>query len=156
MKNLEGRRYTCIGQSPITHKEACFFISFVHGVSVSESIYLVLQFWTLEGCCSCEIEKMGDVMLKIFIFFCVLLFSWIWRLFYTIWWRPMKLQSYLNQQGIHGHRYKLIHGNLKDMDRSLRRALSQPINLTHKIPSRVLPFLDQTIKSYGMSWVKDF
>ncbi|KAJ8626828.1 hypothetical protein MRB53_020135 [Persea americana] len=68
----------------------------------------------------------------------------------------MKLQSYLNQQGIHGHRYKLIHGNLKDMDRSLRQALSQPINLTHKIPSRVLPFLDQTIKSYGktsITWV---
>ncbi|RWR89090.1 cytochrome P450 CYP72A219-like protein [Cinnamomum micranthum f. kanehirae] len=106
-------------------------------------------FWTLEGCCGCEIEKMGDVMLKLFIFFCVLLFSWIWRLFYTIWWRPMKLQSYLNQQGIHGHRYKLIHGNLKDIDRYSREALCQPINLTHKIQSRVLPFLDQTIKSYA-------
>ncbi|XXG67739.1 hypothetical protein AAC387_Pa06g1010 [Persea americana] len=92
---------------------------------------------------------MGDVLLIFLIFLCVLLLSWIWKSFYTNWWRPMKLQRYLNQQGIHGHPYKLFYGNFKDLNRSTRQAQSQPINLTHKIVSRVLPFLDQTVKSYG-------
>lgn len=96
---------------------------------------------------------MGDVLLIFLIFLCVLLLSWVWKSFYTYWWRPMKLQRYLNQQGIHGHPYKLFYGNFKDLNRSTRQAQTQPINLTHKIVSRVLPFLDQTVKSYGMSWV---
>ncbi|RWR89089.1 Cytochrome P450 72A15 [Cinnamomum micranthum f. kanehirae] len=84
------------------------------------------------------IEKMAGVMLKFLLLFCVLLLSRVWKLFYTIWWKPMKLQSYLNQQGIHGERYKLIHGNLKDTDKSWEETLSKPINLTHSIPHRIM------------------
>ena len=150
LTSLEGRRYTSIGHDQ-SHTSRHIY-SFVPGISPSWSIYLVLDVWNLEGC-NFEREKMGDVLLIFLIFLCVLLLSWIWKSFYTNWWRPMKLQRYLNQQGIHGHPYKLFYGNFKDLNRSTRQAQSQPINLTHKIVSRVLPFLDQTVKSYGMSWV---
>lgn len=72
------------------------------------------------------------------------------RLFYTIWWRPMKLQTHLRQQGIPGHPYKFLYGNIKDNMRSLRQSQSKPIDLTHQIASRVVPFFHQTAKDYGM------
>ncbi|XXG67744.1 hypothetical protein AAC387_Pa06g1013 [Persea americana] len=95
---------------------------------------------------------MGVVVLISLLFCCsVVLLSWIWKLFYKIWWKPMKLQRCLNEQGIYGHPIKLLYGNLRDMVSSMRQAQSQPINLTHKIVPRVIPFLHQTVKSYGLA-----
>ncbi|KAJ8633257.1 hypothetical protein MRB53_026593 [Persea americana] len=71
------------------------------------------------------------------------------RLFYTIWWRPRKLQTHLRQQGIQGHPYKFLYGNIKDNMRSLRQSQSKPIDLTHQIAQRVVPFFHQTAKDYG-------
>ena len=95
-------------------------------------------------------KEMGAVVLISLMFCSVVLLSWIWKLFCKIWLKPRELQRQLNEQGIYGHPYKLLYGNLKEIGRSRRQAQSQPINLNHKIVSRVLPFLHQTVKSYGM------
>ncbi|KAJ8626829.1 hypothetical protein MRB53_020136 [Persea americana] len=101
--------------------------------------------------------EMGVVVLISLLFCCsVVLLSWIWKLFYKIWWKPMKLQRCLNEQGIYGHPIKLLYGNLRDMVSSMRQAQSQPINLTHKIVPRVIPFLHQTVKSYAYGTCDDY
>ncbi|RWR89084.1 cytochrome P450 CYP72A219-like protein [Cinnamomum micranthum f. kanehirae] len=99
---------------------------------------------------------MGAVVFISLMFCSVVLLSWIWKLFCKIWLKPIELQRQLNQQGIYGHPYKLLYGNLKEIVRSMRQAQSQPINLNHKIVSRVIPFLHQTVESYGkmsIHWV---
>ncbi|XP_077227553.1 cytochrome P450 CYP72A616-like isoform X1 [Tasmannia lanceolata] len=80
---------------------------------------------------------------------CVLLVSWTWRLVYWIWWKPMKLERYLKEQGIRGPPYELLYGNLKDIFSARMKEQSKPMNLSHQIAPRVHPFDYETIKKYG-------
>lgn len=62
----------------------------------------------------------------------------------------MKIQTYLRQQGIQGHPYKLMYGTIKDNISSLMQAQSKPINLIHQISPRFIPFIYETVKEYSM------
>ncbi|XP_077227496.1 cytochrome P450 CYP72A616-like [Tasmannia lanceolata] len=92
---------------------------------------------------------MGDFVSIYLLISCVLLFLWISRLVYSIWWRPMKLERYLKKQGIKGPPYKLLYGNLKENISLVKKESSKPMNLSHQIVPRVAPFLYETMKNYG-------
>ncbi|XVE65879.1 hypothetical protein DITRI_Ditri08aG0034800 [Diplodiscus trichospermus] len=77
------------------------------------------------------------------------------RIIYAVRWRPKSLEKYFKQQGIKGTSYKLFHGDTKEIVRSSKEAWSRPINLTHHIVPRVVPFIYQMVESYGkicLSW----
>ncbi|XWS08823.1 hypothetical protein CRYUN_Cryun40dG0033500 [Craigia yunnanensis] len=77
------------------------------------------------------------------------------RIIYVVWWRPKRLEKYFRQQGIKGTSYKLFHGDTKELVRSSKEAWSKPMNLTHHIVPRVVPFVYQMVENYGkicMSW----
>ncbi|XP_077226854.1 cytochrome P450 CYP72A616-like [Tasmannia lanceolata] len=92
---------------------------------------------------------MGDFVSIYLLISCVLLFLWISRLVYSIWWRPMKLERYLKKQGIKGPPYKLLYGNLKENISLVKKESSKPMNLSRQIVPRVAPFLYETMKNYG-------
>ncbi|XP_058095276.1 cytochrome P450 CYP72A616-like [Magnolia sinica] len=78
------------------------------------------------------------------------------RVVYFIWWRPMKLQKHLNQQGIKGNSYKLFFGDMKEMGRLMKEAWSKPMNLTHWIAPRVFPYFYHLVQKEGklsLIWV---
>ncbi|KAF8410984.1 hypothetical protein HHK36_003523 [Tetracentron sinense] len=79
----------------------------------------------------------------------VVLLSWVWRVVNWIWWRPKKLERCLREQGIYGHPYRLLHGDLKESTMLMKEAQSKPANISHDITTHVLPFFHQTIKDYG-------
>ncbi|PIA27690.1 hypothetical protein AQUCO_07600098v1 [Aquilegia coerulea] len=71
------------------------------------------------------------------------------KVFHSLWWKPKSLEKQLKQQGIKGTSYKFLFGDLKDYARLFKEASSKPMNLTHHIAPRVVPFIHETVKTYG-------
>ncbi|XP_010275181.1 PREDICTED: cytochrome P450 CYP72A219-like [Nelumbo nucifera] len=92
---------------------------------------------------------MAELFIAVILVLCVLVLSWAWSVLYSIWWRPMKLEKCFREQGIEGPPRIWLHGNLKDEVRMRNEALSKPMNLSHDIAPRVVPFVHQTIEKYG-------
>lgn len=68
----------------------------------------------------------------------------------------MKLEKQLKQQGIKGSPYKLLLGDYKEIGRSMKEAWSRPINLTHQIAPRALPFVHEAVQIHGkicVTWI---
>ncbi|CAN6690780.1 unnamed protein product [Malus baccata var. baccata] len=76
--------------------------------------------------------------------------AWAWSLLNWVWFRPKKLERYLRQQGLAGNSYRLLFGDLKESSMMHKQARSKPINhLSHDIVPHILPFLHQTVITYG-------
>ncbi|KAG9447960.1 hypothetical protein H6P81_014088 [Aristolochia fimbriata] len=86
----------------------------------------------------------------------LLLLSWILRLFYTVWWKPKRLERFFKQQGVVGPPYRLLFGNLKEFLSSMKEAQLKPMNLSHKIIPRVAPFFENTMVNYGKTSITWF
>ncbi|RWR97382.1 cytochrome P450 CYP72A219-like protein [Cinnamomum micranthum f. kanehirae] len=98
---------------------------------------------------------MGNFLLFSLTISAVLLLSLIYRFFYVFWWKPMKHGRYLNDQGIKGPPYKLVVGNTTEDFQLRNEAQLKPMDLSHAIVPRVLPFHYRTLKTYGkisMTW----
>ncbi|RWR97379.1 cytochrome P450 CYP72A219-like protein [Cinnamomum micranthum f. kanehirae] len=95
-------------------------------------------------------KKMGDFLFLSLAISGVLILSLIWRFFYAFWWRPMRLGKYLRDQGINGPPYRLVVGTIMEDTRLMNEAKLRPMDLSHAIVPRVIPFLYQTFKSYGI------
>ncbi|KNA03773.1 hypothetical protein SOVF_205910 isoform A [Spinacia oleracea] len=70
----------------------------------------------------------------------------------AVWFRPKKLEKNLKDQGFQGNPYRSFHGDLPEINRLRRLALSKPFSsLTHDIMSRILPLDHQTVQKYGVN-----
>lgn len=78
------------------------------------------------------------------VLYCVL------RAFYSIWWKPKRLEKYLKLQGINGTPYKLLFGDMKAFVKLITEAWSKPASLSHQIVSRVDPFTHSLVQKYGI------
>ncbi|XP_047327265.1 cytochrome P450 CYP72A219-like [Impatiens glandulifera] len=97
--------------------------------------------------------NMNSQFLVILSVFVVLLI--LFRVLYTIWWRPKILENKLRNQGIRGNPYKLLQGDNGEFKRMMIEACSRPIPLTHRIAPRVTPFIHHMVQTYGkqsLSW----
>ncbi|KAF6164579.1 hypothetical protein GIB67_025405 [Kingdonia uniflora] len=92
---------------------------------------------------------MGETLVVSLIICAVSVILWAVKVLYTIWWTPKKLESALRKQGIEGPAYKLFFGNMKENFGMVKEAQSKPINLSHNIAPRILPFALQTVEKYG-------
>ncbi|KAG9455258.1 hypothetical protein H6P81_008162 [Aristolochia fimbriata] len=77
------------------------------------------------------------------------LLLWVFRVLYSVWWKPKRLEKLLKDQGIVGPRYKLLYGNLKENAALNREAQSKPMGFSHNIIPRVSPLLHRTVEKYG-------
>ncbi|KAJ4976084.1 hypothetical protein NE237_001190 [Protea cynaroides] len=80
---------------------------------------------------------------------CILIVWWGWKMLKWIWWKPKKLERLLKEQGIKITPYNLLMDDLKENYRQFVEAQSKPMNLSHDIIPRVIPFHLQTIQKYG-------
>ncbi|GER36058.1 cytochrome P450 [Striga asiatica] len=71
------------------------------------------------------------------------------KVYHFIWWRPKRLESSLNQQGIRGTPYKPLMGDMKEYIKLVTRAWSKPVSLSHHIVQRVDPFTHMVVQKYG-------
>uniref|UniRef100_A0A0D6QSD7 Cytochrome P450 n=1 Tax=Araucaria cunninghamii TaxID=56994 RepID=A0A0D6QSD7_ARACU len=67
----------------------------------------------------------------------------------AIWWRPRQIERHLAAQGITGPSYKLLYGNLLEMKKMVQEAKSKPMELSHRILPRIIPYYDTSLQKYG-------
>ncbi|KAM3375481.1 hypothetical protein P3S68_014195 [Capsicum galapagoense] len=82
----------------------------------------------------------------------ILVASFIGKMLYAVWWWPKMMEKKLQEEGIHGHPYKLLFGNLKEMMKMSREAKKQPL-LNHDILPWVNPFLLHLFNTYEKTFV---
>ncbi|XP_019193512.1 PREDICTED: cytochrome P450 CYP72A219-like [Ipomoea nil] len=81
--------------------------------------------------------------------FAVVFLVCLWRVLNWAWFRPRKLQKCLRKQGLKGNEYKFIFGDLKQLTKTTKEAKSKPMNLSHDISPRLLPFFIDAIQRNG-------
>ncbi|KAF5185232.1 Cytochrome p450 [Thalictrum thalictroides] len=94
---------------------------------------------------------MEVVLLGLLLVLSVIIASWGFKMLHWLWLKPMKIKKYLKKQGIDGPSYKLFYGNQKELVKMMSEARSKPMELSHRIVSRLLPFEDQAVKTYGIA-----
>ncbi|KAL5715552.1 hypothetical protein ACHQM5_017354 [Ranunculus cassubicifolius] len=93
---------------------------------------------------------MGEVVVMSLGVICsFILISWCWRAFNYLWLNPKKLEKCLREQGIQGPPYKFFYGNSKDLANSINEAQSKPMENSHNIVPRIMPYVQQTVSKYG-------
>ncbi|KAL4575515.1 hypothetical protein LXL04_022361 [Taraxacum kok-saghyz] len=68
-----------------------------------------------------------------------------------LWFKPKKIEKLLRYQGLKGSPYRFVLGDLKEIMQMSSEAKSKPMNLTHDIAPRVMPFFHKSVTAYGKS-----
>ncbi|XP_068338705.1 cytochrome P450 CYP72A219-like [Pyrus communis] len=79
----------------------------------------------------------------------VIVIAGAWRLLNWLWLRPKKLERYLRQQGLTGNSYRFYTGDMNEISTMIKQAYSKPVNLSHDIARRVIPFDCQLVNTCG-------
>lgn len=93
--------------------------------------------------------EISFLRIAVSIFSIVVLTWWAWRVVSWVCVRPKKLEKCLREQGLSGNSYRFLFGDMKESSKMTSQAKSKPINFTHDISPRVLPFVHQVVNNYG-------
>ncbi|KAF3685210.1 putative secologanin synthase-like [Capsicum annuum] len=82
-----------------------------------------------------------EMLSNIIAILCVpFLLVYTWKILNWAWFRPKKLEKYLIENGLKGNPYKLLYGDLKELNKSVIEAQSKPINFSDDIAQKLIPF----------------
>ena len=70
------------------------------------------------------------------------------RVLYSVWLKPKMLEMQLRRQGLRGNKYRPL-TDIKDEMAAFKEAWSRPMELTHRIMPRVIPYDHQMFKRCG-------
>ncbi|PIA26846.1 hypothetical protein AQUCO_08600003v1 [Aquilegia coerulea] len=93
--------------------------------------------------------NMEELLQTLLVIFGVLLVSWAWKAISWTWFKPKKMEKYLREQGLKGPNYKFLYGDIKEIGRLAKEARSKPMENSHQIAPRVLPYYHQVVQQYG-------
>nr|ATN39844.1 7-deoxylaganic acid hydroxylase-like [Olea europaea] len=85
------------------------------------------------------------------VFFAVVLLVYAWKILNWVWFKPKKLDKRLRKQGFNGNSYRLLFGDLKDLEMMTKEANSKPIKFSNDIVPRVMSFIHKTLENYGQN-----
>ena len=72
-----------------------------------------------------------------------------WGVFNWVWLRPKKFEKHLKKQGFRGNLYRFLYGDSKENMSMLMATRSNPVLISHDVPSRTTPFLCDLVRNYG-------
>ncbi|KAJ9177097.1 hypothetical protein P3X46_012349 [Hevea brasiliensis] len=87
-------------------------------------------------------------LLALSLLLCVPILVWCLKLLQAIWWKPRMIEKKLKRQGIHVLPYKLLVGNIKEMNKLASEARSKPMELSHDIATLLNPMLQKLAMTY--------
>ncbi|PIA26880.1 hypothetical protein AQUCO_08600031v1 [Aquilegia coerulea] len=99
---------------------------------------------------------MREILQAFVVIAILLLIQWTWKVFNWIWLKPKKLEKCLREQGLKGSSYKFLFGDIKEMIDYMNAARTKPMELSHQIVPRVMPFLHDNVQKYGkthFTWI---
>ncbi|XP_017222209.2 cytochrome P450 CYP72A219-like [Daucus carota subsp. sativus] len=71
------------------------------------------------------------------------------KLHQRLWIRPKKLEKQLKELGFKGNPYRFLHGDMKEYFSIAQAANSKPINFSHDIGARLLPYEHRIVEKHG-------
>ncbi|KAJ0962634.1 hypothetical protein J5N97_027756 [Dioscorea zingiberensis] len=71
------------------------------------------------------------------------------RVSYLVWWKPKDAGDAAEKTGVARNKYRLMMGDMKDEKKSFKEAWSRPMELTHRIAARVIPYDHQMAQTHG-------
>lgn len=74
----------------------------------------------------------------------------VWRTLNWAWLKPRKAEKLLREQGLRGKSYRFLIGDVKERARVTAKVKSKPMEFTHDIVPRVLPFISNIVNTFGM------
>lgn len=80
-----------------------------------------------------------------------LLVIWGWMILNWVWLKPKRLEKWLRKQGFTGNSYRFLSGDMKEYFGMTRQSNAKPMPMSDDIAPYVAPFLDQTVRNYGLS-----
>ena len=80
---------------------------------------------------------------------CAVIIGALVRVLYLVWVKPKMLETQLRKQGIPGNNYRLLYGDMNDEKAAFKEAWSKPMELTHSIVPRVIPYHHHMVKRHG-------
>ncbi|KAL1560581.1 unspecific monooxygenase [Salvia divinorum] len=85
---------------------------------------------------------------------CVVVSSiYAWKFLNWAWFTPKKLEKSLRQQGFIGNPYKFLLGDLNEITKMEKEALSKPISFSDDFLPRIMPFVHKTLTNHGKNSV---
>ena len=66
------------------------------------------------------------------------------------WFRPKQLEKRLRDLGFRGNPYRIIFGDIKDVEGMRAQVTSEPMELSDDVASRILPYHNHLVQKYGM------
>lgn len=79
-----------------------------------------------------------------------LLAVWAWKIFNWAWLEPRRMEKFLRKQGLKGNSYRFLLGDSVEIADMYKEANSKPLDPLDDIAPRVMPFIEKTIRTYGM------
>lgn len=71
------------------------------------------------------------------------------KLYQRLWVRPKKIEKQLKELGFKGNPYRFLHGDMKEFFAVAGEATSKPMDFSHDIGARVLPYEHHIVKKHG-------
>lgn len=65
------------------------------------------------------------------------------------WFRPKKVEKRVRELGFKGNPYRFFYGDVKEMEGMRVKVISEPMEHSDDIPSRVLPYHHHLAQKYG-------
>ena len=93
-------------------------------------------------------ESVSGYIIPSFVLGCVVC-GGIIKVVAKLWWKPMRIQRMMRAQGIEGPSYNFIQGNMAEMYAKRMHAMATPMDLSHNILPRVLPYVYSWLNRYG-------
>ncbi|KAF8040365.1 hypothetical protein BT93_B2560 [Corymbia citriodora subsp. variegata] len=76
------------------------------------------------------------------------------KLWYKLWWNPLRIQRIMNEQGIKGPPYKFVHGSTKESFKMTMKVRDIPMNnLSHDIFPKIQPEIHTWTNTYGRNYL---
>ena len=98
----------------------------------------------------------SSMVLLLLSFVCLLFFLLaLIKIFYKLWFNPIRIGRFMSSQGIKGPSYRFIHGSTKQIMSLINEAMSKPLGLSHNIFPRIQPHMHCWIKLYGIIYITD-
>ncbi|XP_017218245.1 cytochrome P450 72A15 [Daucus carota subsp. sativus] len=69
------------------------------------------------------------------------------------WFRPKQLEKRLRDLGFRGNPYRIIFGDIKDVEGMRAQVTSEPMELSDDVASRILPYHNHLVQTYGKKYI---
>ena len=91
----------------------------------------------------------GSLVTLVLVCVCAVIIGVLGRVLYLVWLKPKMLERQLRRQGIPGNKCRLLTGDTNNEKVAFREAWSKPVELTHRMAPRVIPYHHHMVKRYG-------